>query len=139
VGVNYAAAQPPHNPEPGGGLQQPASVVWNGSNWKLAPVPHPRGANYEAYLDGVDCSAATVCTAVGSYTPGTEGGPPMAERWNGTSWTRQHTATPPADTAQLTSVSCPVSQVCIAVGDTGTHRLLAERWDSSAWALTPSP
>ena len=139
VGVNYAAAQPPLNPEPGGGLQQPASVVWNGSTWKLAPVPYPRGANYEAYLYGVDCSAATVCIAVGLYTPGTEGGPVMAERWNGTSWTRQDTADPPGDTAQLTSVSCPASQVCIAVGDTMTYRLLAERWEGSAWALTPTP
>jgi hypothetical protein len=70
-------------------------VVWNGSTWKLEPVPYRRGAQYEAYLSGVDCSAATACTAVGSYTPGTEGGPAMAERWNGASWTRQDSATRP--------------------------------------------
>lgn len=72
-------------------------------------------------------------------TPGTEGGPTMAERWNGTSRTRQDSATPPGGSAQLTSVSCPAGQVCIAVGDTGTHGMLAERWDGSAWALTPIP
>lgn len=131
AGVSYA--------QQGAGLQQPASVVWNGSTWKLEPVPYPWGAQYEAYLYGVDCSAITACTAVGSYTPGTEGGPAMAERWNGTSWTRQDSTTPSGDTAQLNSVSCPASRLCIAVGDTGTHRLLAERWDGSAWALTPTP
>ena len=46
---------------------------------------------------------------------------------------------PSGDTAQLNSVSCPASRVCIAVGDSGTHSLLAERWDGSAWALTPTP
>lgn len=90
VGINYA---PGANDAPGAGLQQPASVVWNGSTWKLAPVPYPRGAR-SAYLNGMDCSAATACTAVGSYTPGTEGGPTMASRWNGTSWSLQDSATP---------------------------------------------
>jgi hypothetical protein len=140
AGVNYA---PGAQGEPGAGRQQPASVVWNGSTWELAPVPYPRQAKDGAYLYGVDCSAATACTAVGSYTPGTEGGPTMAERWNGASWTRQDSATPPGDTAQLNSVSCPASRVCIAVGDSGTNarpeHTLAERWDGSAWSLTPTP
>jgi hypothetical protein len=140
AGVNYA---PGAQGEPGAGLQQPASVAWNASTWELELVPCPRGAQHGAYLDGVDCSAATACTAVGSYTPGTEGGPTMAWRWNGTSWTRQDSATPSGDNAQLTSVSCPASRVCVAVGDSGTNarpeHTLAERWDGSAWALTPTP
>jgi hypothetical protein len=138
VGVNNAVPKAPLNPEPGMGLQQPVSVVWNGSTWKLAPVPYPRGGNYEAFLNGVDCSAATICSAVGSYSPGTDGVLAMAERWNGTFWTGQDAADPPADNVQLT-VSCPASQFCIAVGDTMTHGLLAERWDGSAWAITPTP
>jgi hypothetical protein len=39
AGVNYAAGVNP--PQPGGGRQWPVSVVWKGSTWKLAPVPHP--------------------------------------------------------------------------------------------------
>jgi hypothetical protein len=67
----------------------------------------------------------------------------MAERWNGTSWILQDSATPPGDTADLTSVSCPASRVCIAVGNSGKNavpeHMLAERWNGSAWALTPTP
>lgn len=139
VGANYAA--PAGGGEQGAGFQQPVSVVWNGSTWKLAPVPYPQGARHEAWLYGVDCSAGTACTAVGSYSPDPGGGPAMAmaERWNGTSWTRQDAATPPGDNAQLTAVSCPSSRFCIAVGDTGTDGVLAERWDGSAWVLTPTP
>jgi hypothetical protein len=130
AGVNYA--------KQGAGRQRPASVVWNGSIWKLAAVPDPQQATDGAYLFGVSCSAVTACTAVGTYTPSTAGGPTMADRWNGTSWTRQDSVTPPGTTAELTSVSCPASRVCIAVGDSGNHTL-AERWDGSAWTLTPVP
>jgi hypothetical protein len=63
AGVNYAAGVNP--PQPGGGRQWPVSVVWEGSTWKLAPVPHPQKDTEGAYLFGVDCSAATACTAVG--------------------------------------------------------------------------
>ena len=58
-------------------------------------MPYPRGAQYEVYLNEVDRSAAPACTTVGSYTPGTADGPAMAERWNGTSWARQDSATRP--------------------------------------------
>ena len=140
AGVNYA---PGAEGAPGAGRQWPASVVWNGSTWKLAPVPRPRQARDGAYLYGVDCSAATACTAAGSYTPGTEGGPTMAGRWNGTFWSLQDSKTPSGDTAELTSVSCPASRVCIAVGDSGTNarpeHTLAERWNGSAWTLSPTP
>jgi ferredoxin len=139
VGINDAAGTGDHA-EAGAGLQQPVSVVWNGSTWQLAPVPYLRGTHHAAWLYGVDCSAATACTAVGSYdTGGDEGGPAMAERWNGISWTRQDAATPPGDTANLTAVSCPSSRFCIAVGDARIGKRLAERWDGSTWALTPIP
>jgi hypothetical protein len=132
AGINYA--------NQGMARQHPASVVWNGSTWKLAPVPSPPQAT-DAELFGVSCSAATACTTVGNYVPGTGGSRTMADRWNGTSWTRQDSATPPGfSVVYLSSVSCPASRVCIAVGVKGQqHRTLAERWDGSAWALTPTP
>jgi hypothetical protein len=132
VGVNYA--------KQGMTSQRPASVVWNGSSWKLAPVPYPQQAT-DAGLFGVSCTAATSCAAVGNYTPGPGGGQTMADRWNGTTWTRQYSATPPGfPVVYLSSVSCPASGVCIAVGIKGQqHHTLAERWDGSAWVLTPTP
>jgi hypothetical protein len=137
AGVNYA---PGAEGEPGTGRQWPASVVWNGSTWRLEPVPRPRQAEDGAYLYGVDCSAATACTAVGSYTPGTEGGPTMAGRWNGTSWSLQDSETPSGHTAELASVSCLASWVCIAVGDSGTTRGLNTRWPNGGTAPPgPSP
>lgn len=132
VGVNYA--------NQGMARQRPVSVVWNGSTWKLAPVPYPQQAT-DAELFGVGCSAATACTAVGNYQPGTGGSRTMADRWNGTSWARQDSATPPGfPIVYLSSVSCPASRVCITIGVEGQqHRTLAERWNGSAWALTPTP
>ena len=132
VGVNYA--------NQGMARQRPASVVWDGSSWKLAPVPYPQQAT-DAGLSGVNCTAATSCTAVGNYTPGPRGGQTMADRWDGASWTRQDSATPPGfRVVYLSSVACPASRACIAVGVKGQqHHTLAERWDGAAWAITPTP
>jgi hypothetical protein len=132
VGISY--------PNQGMAPERPVSVVWNGSTWKQAPVPYPQPSD-EAELSGVSCSAPTACTAVGYNAPSATVVQPMAERWNGTSWTRQDSPTPAGySNVALSSVSCPASSVCIAVGAKGpTPRTLAERWDGSAWAITPTP
>jgi hypothetical protein len=40
---------------------------WNGSKWVVQAAPKPAGAGF-VRLWGVSCSAASVCTAVGSFT-----------------------------------------------------------------------
>ena len=61
--------------------------------WATTPALEPAGDIY-AGLYEVSCTSSTACTAVGQS--GNSAGTvdmPLAERWNGTSWTVQH---PPA-------------------------------------------
>ena len=93
------------------GNDVPLAERWNGTSWKIQPVPNPAGAT-GTQLSGVSCSAANACTAVGTAPNAT-----LAERWNGTSWRIQATPNPPgAFFAQLSSVSCPTASTCTAVG-----------------------
>src|SRR5439155_10539916 len=112
-------------------------------NWSIQPTRNavvPGGS-----LAAISCSAASACTAVGSYrnlhgTPVT-----LAEHWDGSAWTLQATPNPAGATeAALASVSCPSSTACIAVGHAtvgGALTALAVRWNGSAWSLliVPSP
>jgi IPT/TIG domain len=95
---------------------------WNGSTWSVVPSPSPNYPNYFDNLDelnGVSCTSASACTAVGIYSataapargPYTSGN--LIEQWDGTSWT----AAPTASTdVSLNGVACPTSSDCIAVG-----------------------
>jgi hypothetical protein len=102
-----------------GGATLALAEHWNGRRWEIQTIPSPGGAT-SSVLNGVSCSAANACTAVGSYINGTDT-LTLADRWNGTSWTAQST---PNETGTfggpapnvLTGVSCPASSACTAVG-----------------------
>src|SRR5215472_11542342 len=64
--------------------------VWNGTAWRIRAVPVPPGGTHSA-LDGVSCTVATACIAVGYYTSSQGVKVTLAERWNGTSWSVQPT------------------------------------------------
>jgi hypothetical protein len=60
-----------------------------------------------------------------NFTPKTTGAPyfdsserqvPMAQRWNGTSWSLEAAPAPAARHSYLDAVSCPASTTCMAVG-----------------------
>jgi hypothetical protein len=42
----------------------PLAEAWNGTSWSVQPVPNPQGST-ATFLNGVACSSAGVCTAVG--------------------------------------------------------------------------
>ena len=67
---------------------------WSGTSWKLQSTPVPAGAK-DVELNGVSCTSASACTAVGDYYTSTTR-TTLAERWNGTSWAIQGTPTPAA-------------------------------------------
>jgi hypothetical protein len=69
-----------------------AAGRWNGVQWAATPALQPAGEVY-ATLYGVSCTSPTACTAVGQSNNNSPADVPLAERWNGTSWTIQH---PPA-------------------------------------------
>ena len=70
--------------------EQTLAEHWDGSNWAVQPTPNPVGMSAE--LDAVSCASSTSCTAVGvsitqSSRPHSR---PLAEHWDGSSWTIQY-------------------------------------------------
>lgn len=110
---------------------------WNGSAWTIQHVPMPPGGTYSA-LDAVSCSAATACTAVGYYSSNVGEQVTLAERWNGSTWSVQHTSVPAAATVSiLTGVSCASATACMAVGYDQAGRNVQDRlaytWNGTRW------
>lgn len=110
--------------------------LWNGSSWSRLATVRPAGATVSSFA-AISCPDATHCLAVGQYTDNARNAHPLAESWNGRSWTLLP-APPGSD--NLTGVSCPAASGCVVVGEAGSG-LFSALWDGSAWkALTvPSP
>jgi hypothetical protein len=115
---------------------------WNGTSWALQTTATPTGAQ-AGYLDGVSCPSASACTAVGDYVTSAGSTAPLAERWNGTSWSVQSAPTPSGATAAfLGAVSCASTSACTGVGyylSSGTFQLLAEAWNGTSWSVQTTP
>jgi hypothetical protein len=112
---------------------------WNGTAWSVVSSPNPTGA-VVSVLDGISCTSATACVAVGSAA-----GRALAETWNGATWSLAP-APSPGTTAytELDSVACSTSTDCQAVGynhDTvvGADITLAETWNGATWSIVASP
>ncbi|HTX12290.1 MAG TPA: hypothetical protein VME22_26975, partial [Solirubrobacteraceae bacterium] len=122
---------------------QPLAASWNGSTWTLEGVPLPGGSE-EGYLRGVSCSSASACVAVGYYFDSALGWLPLAESWNGSSWSSQNAFAPSgAMTNSLYGVSCTSANACTAVGEyeNGSEEFLplAESWNGSSWSSQSVP
>jgi hypothetical protein len=106
---------------------------WNGTGWSIQRTSNPTGGSGRS-LHGVSCVSASACTAVGNYFNGSAQ-VTLAERWNGTKWSTQHTPNPTdaSDKTTLGGVSCASGSACTAVGDyvrgvPYVYVTLAERW-----------
>jgi hypothetical protein len=69
---------------------------------------------------------------------------PLAERWNGTTWTVQSPPAPSRATdSYLLADSCTSSKVCTAVGEyrtgSGDQFSFAEGWNGTSWKLEKTP
>jgi hypothetical protein len=104
---------------------------WNAGAWMTVPLPG-LGPGSDAGLDGVSCTSASACTAVG-WGFSDSAGPALVERWNGTRWSLQPTPATSGD-AELQGVSCPTLTACTAVGIGAPT--IAERWDGMRWAIS---
>jgi hypothetical protein len=103
-----------------------------------------------AHFLASSCPSTTACTAVGwnIATDHSEDEVPLAERWNGSSWSVQTVPNPVTDVGdiRLQGVSCPSMTSCTAVGviwatnsDPVTESTLAEYWNGSTWAVQTTP
>jgi hypothetical protein len=113
---------------------------WDGRTWRIVPTFKPAPTGRDAFLNGVSCSSASACTAVGNQTLGKT----LAERWNGRTWQVQATPNPAgAQSITLDGVACPARTVCTAFGlngiNLGAPVTVAERWSGGRWRIQPTP
>jgi hypothetical protein len=106
---------------------------WNGTEWKLQTAPEPPGAK-QSVFQGVSCSSASACTAVGYYESSAGKNFTLKERWNGTEWKVQESSTE----GFLHSVSCASATACMAVGNVLANTLV-ESWNGTEWKLVATP
>jgi hypothetical protein len=113
---------------------------WNGRTWATQGTRNPGAGPTSLELFGVSCTATSACVAVGST-----GSQPLALRWDGANWARQHVAPTHGGVGtqgELVSVSCAGLGGCIAVGDNGGNQkvaLVADRWDGTSWTRMATP
>jgi hypothetical protein len=134
--------------DPAHGDDFPLAMRWDGRTWKTLPTARPPGAQI-TILNGVSCSAANQCTAVGYYFPQAplNGYATLVERWNGSVWSIQPSPNHETNFGDnyLQGVSCPSATACTAVGyantggGNGPSVSVAAQWNGSVWRLTPTP
>jgi hypothetical protein len=122
---------------------QALAETWNGTSWSVSRTANPRRGEL-SQLEGVSCTSATACTAVGSFLDSSGFFVTLAEVRNGGSWSVRSTPNATgAEASDLTDVSCSAASACAAVGyyDTpaGASVTLAERWNGSRWSVQSTP
>ena len=124
---------------PGAGPVQPTPSIW-----RVIPTPNPHpGAISDRLLAGVSAASPGNAWTVGFSQQ--NGQRPLAERWNGRSWSGVSVPTPSgAGAATLSGVDDLSPSDAWAVGTTETasgtdQRTLIEHWDGTAWSVVPSP
>src|ERR1700735_4902208 len=104
---------------------------WNGTAWSVVSSPNPAGSN-GSLLAGVACTSTKSCLAVGNYFDSSaQSTRPIAERWNGTTWSLVTVPAPAGSTdAYLDAVYCTSATNCWASGGSMNHTLI-ERWNGT--------
>jgi hypothetical protein len=120
-----------------------ATASAQASGWSVKATPTINNAD-DVVLNGVSCANGDACQAVGTYL-NSQGVPrPLAESWDGHTWTEQHVPVPGSQSASLPTrawlygVSCSAPNACTAVGTflnfpNLNGALFVERWDGVSW------
>jgi hypothetical protein len=132
-------------------LSAAVAESWNGSSWTLHATPAIAKA-WHATLEGVSCTSADACFAVGSTRTGVGNRPSLlAEGWNGSEWATETTKTPTPHGGfagnYFTSVSCASSTTCTATGEHYEYAegvgfrwaTIGEHWNGSEWTELATP
>ena len=119
---------------------------WDGTTWTVMSTSDPFGA-LTSGLNAVSCQSATNCVVVGSYADSGGNVLPLADVWDGSTWTLWGPTLPSGAAAGVfNGVKCVTSASCFAVGTwtngSNVTRALAEHWDTTSWQVqktaTPS-
>jgi hypothetical protein len=110
--------------------------------WSVTSTPPLSSAFSDSFLNGVSCSTATNCVAVGNTDDGDASTDlPLIVTLTGTTWSV--TKTPNlGSSGALQSVSCPEPTTCVATGDRstpGSVKTLVESLSGGSWSVTSSP
>jgi len=113
---------------------QALAEEWNGASWSVKKTPSLKAGGS---LNGVSCTSASACTAVGFDGNGES----LAERWNGTAWSIQATPNVNGQPTGLRGVSCTSATLCTATGRSqfGVGAPAAERWNGTKWFVQKVP
>lgn len=120
--------------------------IWDGTAWKVASPP--AGALFHSGLNGVDCTGASFCVAVGAHSPnGRTSDDALVETWDGRAWKVRATPFVARHGSPLFGVSCASADSCMAVGEYNANQLngvgegeaLAEHWNGRRWSIGHPP
>lgn len=109
--------------------------------WKIKESPNPSATSSKTY--DVSCEPSTsACTQVGTSTSSGVASP-LAQRWNGTSWSEQTAAKKSGAThTRLFGIDCPSETRCLAVGNSQSAEgasVLSELWNEGKWTVQTTP
>ncbi len=121
-----------------------------GTKWSRVPIPQPGGVGPSSYdyLNGLACTSASDCWAVGYYGQAGKGSVNEALRWQGGRWRSVPTPQPAgtsraSDQNQLEGITCSSSRDCWAVGTytnkAGSYLTETLRWNGRKWTTLPTP
>jgi hypothetical protein len=117
----------------------PLAERWDGTRWSLVKAPAAGSAN--SGFNGITCTAARDCWAVGSRSARTVTRT-LIEHWNGTTWSAVSAPSVAAYSA-LETASCSRAASCWAAGfwDSSASRFgtLTEHWNGTAWSAVATP
>ena len=122
------------------GLQTALAERWNGTTMVVVPTP-PLTGDQEIELDGVSCSSASYCIAVGRFLK-SGGDRILTEKWTGATWSvLASPTTPPGEIVDLNGVSCKSPTFCMAVGAFANNppKSFAMKWNGSSWTVETVP
>jgi hypothetical protein len=124
---------------PGTYAASPQSPVPLGRAWRDGQPGAPAAPPSSVFLSGVAAVSSGDVWAVGSSGSG-----PVAEHWNGSTWSQVTTPAPAgAATSTLNAVGAVSADDAWAVGTdfsaAGPQLTLIEHWNGSTWSVVPSP
>jgi hypothetical protein len=118
--------------------EAPLAYAWDGTSWTRSYPVKP--ASIEGQFLAVSCFSAVRCMASGDYINSQSLPVPFAEQRYGSSWKLQSVPMPSGtNQAELSSISCPAANWCMATGFEDTSAALTEVWNGTAWSIVSSP
>jgi ferredoxin len=121
---------------------------YDGTTWSVSPIPTPSATVVDntvaLLLDGVACTSASDCWAVGSYKDSHLVWHMLIEQFSNGAWNIFPSSNPSGvDYAILDAVTCAGAGDCLAVGyyedDSGKNYTLTEKYDGIGWNQVSSP